>query len=104
MNSIAYAFALRHRITAFLEKRSIPDILQPGGALWNKLVLFLETADPVQLRYVGHEWRKLVEYTEQIARATGSVCPVFDMLHLIGKLTATAWPCHCTDTVGNDPT
>ena len=73
MNSIAYAFALRYRIAALVEKRSVPDALKPGGALWNNLVLFLETSDPVQLRYVGQEWRKLVEFTEQIARATGSV-------------------------------
>jgi COP9 signalosome complex subunit 3 len=74
VNSIAYAFALRHRISALLEKRSVPDTLQPGGSLWNQLVLFLETADPIQLRYVGKEWRQLVEYTEQIARACDSVC------------------------------
>lgn len=48
-------------------------MLKPGGTLWNSLVLFLETADPVQLRYVGNEWRALVEYTEQIASAFGSV-------------------------------
>lgn len=73
VNSIAYAFALRHRIATIVEKRNVPDTLKPGGSLWNKLVLFLETFDPVQLRYVGQEWRKLVEYTEQIARAAGSV-------------------------------
>jgi hypothetical protein len=37
-------------------------------------VLFLETFDPVQMRYAGQEWRKLVDSVEQIARATGSVC------------------------------
>ena len=41
--------------------------------MWNQLVCFLETADPVQLRYVGKEWKALVEYTEQIARSCGSV-------------------------------
>ena len=48
--------------------------LRPGGSLWNKLVLFLESFDPVQMRYAGHEWRKLIDYVEQIARATGTVC------------------------------
>jgi hypothetical protein len=28
----------------------------------------------VQMRYAGHEWRKLVDFVEQIARAMGSVC------------------------------
>ena len=51
----------------------MPDALQPGGALWNKLVLFLETFDPVQMRYAGMEWRKLVEFVEYIARSAESV-------------------------------
>ncbi|KAJ4375042.1 hypothetical protein N0V83_002121 [Neocucurbitaria cava] len=75
VNTIAYAFALRHRIAVLLDKRTLPDLLKPGGALWNNLVLFLETSDPVQLRYVGHEWRKLVDFTEHIARAIGSQQP-----------------------------
>jgi hypothetical protein len=37
------------------------------------MVLFLETFDPVQLRYAGKEWRMLVEYTETMARTSGSV-------------------------------
>jgi COP9 signalosome complex subunit 3 len=41
--------------------------------LWNKLVQWLETFDPVQMRYAGNEWRKLVDYVEQIARAMDSV-------------------------------
>lgn len=70
---MAYAYVLRHRIASLLEKRSVPESLKPGGALWGSLVLFFETADAVQLRYVGAEWRRLVEFTEQIARAAGSV-------------------------------
>jgi COP9 signalosome complex subunit 3 len=73
VNSIAYAFALRQRIYATIDKRTVPDNLKPGSDLWNKLVLFLETFDPVQMRYAGAEWKKLIELTEQIARATGSV-------------------------------
>lgn len=73
VNTIAYAYVLRHRIGALLERRSVPDSLKPGGTLWDRLVLFLETADAVQLRYVGAEWKRLVEFTEQIARAAGSV-------------------------------
>jgi COP9 signalosome complex subunit 3 len=89
VNTIAYAFALRHRIAAIVEKRSIPDALNPGGALWNKLVLFLETADPVQLRYVGTEWRRLIEFMEQIARGLGSVSPQHGQ-HGIHELSVAA--------------
>lgn len=42
--------------------------------MWNKIVHFLEVADPVQLRYVGHEWRHLVDYVEAVARVMGTVC------------------------------
>jgi COP9 signalosome complex subunit 3 len=76
VNSIAYAYALRHSLTAALEKKTVPDSLQPGGALWNKLVFFLETFDPVQMRYAGLEWKKLVEFVEFIARSVESVRPL----------------------------
>jgi hypothetical protein len=102
-NSIAYAFALRQRIYATIDKKNIPDNLKPGGALWNKLVLWLETFDPVQMRYAGQEWKKLVEVTEQIARATGSVCLMVG-ISCERKLTMTAWSRYRANTVSNDPT
>ncbi|KAF2027902.1 hypothetical protein EK21DRAFT_114390 [Setomelanomma holmii] len=98
VNSIAYAFALRHRITALADKRSIPDTLKPGGATWNKLVLFLETFDPVQMRYAGQEWRKLVDYVEQIARATGSpglaIAPIRSAMTRLDSTTGTFTSTH----------
>jgi COP9 signalosome complex subunit 3 len=81
VNTISYIFALRHRVSALAEnpksQKSIPEQLRPGGALWNKIVLFFENADPVQLRYVGAEWKKLVEYVEMLARVIGTVRPFF---------------------------
>ncbi|RYN25725.1 hypothetical protein AA0113_g5090 [Alternaria arborescens] len=98
VNSIAYAFALRHRISTLVEKRNIPDTLQPGGSLWNQLVLFLETADPIQLRYVGKEWRTLVEYLEQIARACGSpslaIAPMRSAMTRLDPTTGTFTSIH----------
>lgn len=70
-NAIAYAYALRHRIEAANKKS--PDQLQPGSSLWNALVLFLESFDPVQMRYAGDQWRKLVDYVEQMARGANAV-------------------------------
>lgn len=72
VNSIAYAFALRVRIHAAIEKNNTTS-LEPRKPLWDKLVLFLESFDPVQMRYAGFEYRRLVEYVEQIARGSGSV-------------------------------
>lgn len=75
VNSIAYATILRIRIAAAVDKKTtVPDVVKPGGSLWNKLVLFLESFDPIQMRYAGAEWRKLLEYVEQIARAMQTVC------------------------------
>ena len=81
-NTISYIFALRFRIAALVEnpksQKTIPEQLRPGGSLWNKIVLFLETSDPVQLRYVGAEFRALVGHVEQIARVLGTVrCCLF---------------------------
>lgn len=72
VNSIAYAFALRHRIAAAVDKSSSSNAAQPGGELWNKLVLFLETFDSIQMRYAGHEYKKLVDYVDVLARDAGS--------------------------------
>jgi hypothetical protein len=34
---------------------------------------FLERFDPVQVRYVGHEWRRVVEMVAKSARAISKV-------------------------------
>ncbi|KNG50610.1 checkpoint protein kinase [Stemphylium lycopersici] len=97
-NSIAYAFVLRNRIAALIEKKSLPETLQPGGTLWNQLVVFLEAADSVQLRYVGKEWKNLVEYTEQIARACGSpslaIAPIRSAMTRLDPTTGTFTTIH----------
>jgi COP9 signalosome complex subunit 3 len=78
VNTIAYIFALLARITAAGDnpksQKNVPEQLRPGGYAWNKIELFMETADPVQLRYVGIEWRRLHFYIEHVARLMGTVC------------------------------
>lgn len=71
-NSIAYSITLRIRIGTAIDRNNF-DQVRPGDTLWNRLVLFLESFDPIQMRYAGHEWRTLIDYVEQIARATGTV-------------------------------
>ena len=63
----------RHRIAAAVDGKSSAEAIVPGGALWNKLVFFLETFDPIQMRYAGHEYKRLVDYVELLARDAGSV-------------------------------
>ncbi|KAL5120948.1 hypothetical protein ACEQ8H_001136 [Pleosporales sp. CAS-2024a] len=98
VNSIAYAFALRHRIQATMDKTNMPDALQPGGALWDKLVLWLETFDPIQMRYAGAEWKRLVDSTEQIARASGSpalaIAPIRSAMVRLDPTTGTFTSTH----------
>ncbi|KAJ4366578.1 hypothetical protein N0V95_000245 [Ascochyta clinopodiicola] len=98
VNSIAYAYALRHRIAAAVDKRPTPDSVLPGGALWNKTVLFLETFDPVQIRYAGHEWKRVVDYVEPLARNAGSpglaIAPIRSAMIRLDPTTGTFTSTH----------
>ncbi|KAE8144938.1 hypothetical protein BDV25DRAFT_165708 [Aspergillus avenaceus] len=68
-HSLSYLFLLLHQInsTQFENKDLRP--FDPTGALWPKIVRFLTSFDPFQIRYAGHEWRQLVELTVQSAQA-----------------------------------
>ncbi|KAF2743918.1 hypothetical protein M011DRAFT_471042 [Sporormia fimetaria CBS 119925] len=74
-STIGYLFALLARIEAFGTNWStpghVPRDLRPGYPLWNKVIRFLETADPILLRYVGEQYRTLNMHVECIARTLG---------------------------------
>ncbi len=53
------------------------ESLRPGGAKWTQATAFLQKCDPIQMRYVGHEWRRLVEAVEQMARRANAVSTFF---------------------------
>lgn len=53
--------------------KAVPESFRPQGHLWKKTVLFFRSFDPVQVRYAGHEWRRLVEYVERSATLSGEV-------------------------------
>ncbi|KAF2661735.1 hypothetical protein K491DRAFT_586770 [Lophiostoma macrostomum CBS 122681] len=102
VNSISYIYALQARISAIADnprsQKSVPEQLRPGGALWNKIVLFLETADPVQLRYVGSIWARLVLYLEQVARVMGTpalaIAPIRSAMQRLDPTTGTFTTTH----------
>ncbi|KAH6643855.1 hypothetical protein C7974DRAFT_324937 [Boeremia exigua] len=98
VNSIAYAFMLRHRIAAAVEKPASHKLIEPGGALWNRLVLFLETFDPVQMRYAGHEYKRLVDFVEPLAREAGSpglaIAPIRSAMIRLDPTTGTLTSTH----------
>ncbi|EZF30592.1 hypothetical protein H109_03473 [Trichophyton interdigitale MR816] len=59
IHSVAYLHVLLacHQISQKSDKSSF----QPGGAGWEKALIFFEKFDPVQVRYAGREFTKLVE-------------------------------------------
>jgi COP9 signalosome complex subunit 3 len=100
-NSIAYATTLRIRIHQTMEKNNTA-LLAPGNATWNRLVLFLESFDPVQMRYAGTAYRKLVENVEQMARAAGSVGGGLCMCSLYKANHGEACARHITSSLSHD--
>lgn len=48
-------------------------LFAPGGALWLKMLEFMDQFDPIQVRYAGQSWRRLVETVAKVARATSDV-------------------------------
>lgn len=74
MNTIGYALALQANIgTNGTTSQTVPSEHKPDGPFWRKMTTFLEVADPVQLRFVGDEWRNVVLYVEHVARKVGTV-------------------------------
>ncbi|KAI9367091.1 signalosome subunit 3 [Aspergillus egyptiacus] len=72
VHSLSFLFLLHFQIQhrQRRERRDIPEDLQPGGKLWKHASRFLRSFDPIQIRYVGHEWRQLVELVASAAQAT----------------------------------
>ncbi|EON63920.1 hypothetical protein W97_03148 [Coniosporium apollinis CBS 100218] len=69
INSLAYIYVLTAQIHASSVKSTkIPDAHRPDGPFWLKLSDFLVTCDPIQMRYAGELWRRLLEYIERITR------------------------------------
>ncbi|KAJ5988283.1 hypothetical protein N7481_003493 [Penicillium waksmanii] len=70
-DSITYLFLLRLQIQTLQETSpdKLPADLLPSRELWTKCVRYLKNFNPTQVRYVGHEWRQLVELVAQAAQA-----------------------------------
>lgn len=62
-DSIPYLFILRLQIQTAQATtgEAIPTKIQPSSLLWTRSADFLRNFDRVQVRYVGREWRELVE-------------------------------------------
>lgn len=64
INSLPYLFALLAHIknvSGKNRKGSPSENFSPGQPLWTKMRLFIDTFDPLQIRYTGNEMRWLLE-------------------------------------------
>ncbi|KAJ5750846.1 hypothetical protein N7533_007874 [Penicillium manginii] len=70
-DAITYLFLLRLQIQTLQEtsQEKLPADLLPSRVLWTKCVHYLKKFNPIQVRYVGHEWRQLIELVAQAAQA-----------------------------------
>lgn len=59
---------------------------------------FLETFDPIQVRYVGGDWRRVVEYAERVARVVGmpgvAIAPIRSAMIRLDPSTGTFTSTH----------
>ena len=78
VNSIAYLTVLSARLKSYAGKSSISDFVVPINCHeWKRIVFFLNKFDPVQIRYIGQDWRSLLEclYTSAVAQDNVSSIP-----------------------------
>lgn len=77
VNTIPYLYVLVHQFSVKVDQATIAlnvtEECRPTGALWLKLINFLNVFDPIQIRYAGAEWRKAVEYVDKIVRLMDTV-------------------------------
>ncbi|OJD21574.1 hypothetical protein ACJ73_07085 [Blastomyces percursus] len=61
--TLAYLFVLLsyYQVSHENTKESFPATWLPGGEIWLKSVALLKVFDPIQVRYAGQEWRRLVD-------------------------------------------
>lgn len=71
LHSIPYLLILHFQVRSSQSRAGdqLPQSIRPGGQLWPKAALILRNFDPIQVRYVGKEWRELVELVGQAAQA-----------------------------------
>ncbi|MCJ1389811.1 hypothetical protein MMC18_002668 [Xylographa bjoerkii] len=70
INTLPYLYTLLAHIGGTQEEKqsgnSLLKVFSPGGQLWQKMLDFVQRFDPVQVRYAGHEWRRLLEKVARV--------------------------------------
>ena len=91
INTLPYLYALLAHIGT---SNSIP----PGERLWGKMLDFVSRFDPVQVRYAGHEWRRLLDATvksaEDVDQSLMAIEPVRTAMLRLDPSTSTFTSTH----------
>ncbi|MCJ1477882.1 hypothetical protein MMC13_006555 [Lambiella insularis] len=70
INTLPYLYTLLAHIGGSHDSKqtgnSLLKAFSAGGQLWQKMLDFVHHFDPVQVRYSGHEWRRLLETVARI--------------------------------------
>ena len=77
INSLPYLYVLMAHINSVSSGKlpfgSKSSALLPGGRLWGPMIRFMEHFDPIQVRYGGAEFKRLVLAIETAARKAAMV-------------------------------
>ena len=71
INTLPYLFALMAKINDSGGKQkegSSTHGFSPGSQLWERMLVFMESFDPIQVRYAGHEFGRLIDLMADKAR------------------------------------
>ena len=91
INTLPYLYALLAQVGGL-------NSISPTERLWGKMLNFVTSFDPVQVRYTGHEWRRLLDAVVKGAEAAGqpsmAIDPVRTAMLRLDPLTATFTSTH----------
>ena len=77
INTLPYLYTLLAHIGASQNSNLSNNVsfkaFSPSGPIWLKMLDFMDRFDPVQIRYVGYDWRRLVENVARVAENTSKV-------------------------------
>jgi len=81
LDTLPYLFVLNSQIHAGIKKKLPPASLSPGGPLWDKARLFVDSFDPIEIRYAGNEWSTLLDALAMVQPSTSEGnAPLLDLM------------------------
>lgn len=76
VNSLPYLYTLLAHVNGSNGKQATgahSKVFSPNGSLWVKVLDFMEAFDPIQVRYTGAEFRRLIELVARTAQVASKV-------------------------------